>query len=359
MGRIKIIEREGFGLVEVMVSVLLLTLITGGTLLVLGVPEKVISEMGRRRQAINFCQDTLEDLISKHSSDPSFFNSAELAPGTHRSELPPSTLKDRFSGTREYTVEDLEGGVYKKITVKTSWIAGGKTGSKTLVTLLANPQPVPLRTPTPSPTPSPSPSVSPSAFPSGSPSASPSESPSASPSTSPSTSPSASPSVSPSVSPTASPSVSPTASPSASPTVSPSASPTVSPSASPTPTPTSKTQHRECVRYGSFGWCVTVDGPGEDTCESNNDCWRYVCEFGRCVARFGTGPDECSQDSDCLCVPSCAGKECGSDGCGGSCGECDGYNCYSCRNGRCVYQCSHGYTCVMGSCIPSGGPMPE
>ena len=37
----------------------------------------------------------------------------------------------------------------------------------------------------------------------------------------------------------------------------------------------------------------------------------------------------------CQCLPDCAGKECGDDGCGGACGECLGPN-EMCDDGQCV-----------------------
>ena len=79
----------------------------------------------------------------------------------------------------------------------------------------------------------------------------------------------------------------------------------------------------------------------------------------------------------CPCTPACDGKECGNDGCGGSCGTCDpGFYCDqgSCQEGECVpdcedkecgsdgcegacgdcldgYYCDQG-TCVEGECVP-------
>jgi hypothetical protein len=41
------------------------------------------------------------------------------------------------------------------------------------------------------------------------------------------------------------------------------------------------------------------------------------------------------------CTPSCSGKECGDDGCGGTCASCPGG--YGCQ----------GYTCVQTTCVPS------
>lgn len=54
------------------------------------------------------------------------------------------------------------------------------------------------------------------------------------------------------------------------------------------------------------------------TTDPNDD---QVCSDGGCA-------------SEPSCVPNCAGKTCGSDGCGGSCGTC-GFL-YTCISGKCV-----------------------
>lgn len=64
----------------------------------------------------------------------------------------------------------------------------------------------------------------------------------------------------------------------------------------------------------------------------------------------GVCPDEvCSFDPDC-CVPSCEGRECGSDGCVGSCGTCPSG--HSCSEGTCVEGCTP--TCGSRVCGPDG-----
>ncbi|MFT7624712.1 MAG: MYXO-CTERM domain-containing protein, partial [Myxococcota bacterium] len=61
------------------------------------------------------------------------------------------------------------------------------------------------------------------------------------------------------------------------------------------------------------------------------------------------------------CVPSCSGKDCGDDGCGGTCDECDGgYGCAP--NGECVVcgecavdaDCDDGNDCTADSCMVGG-----
>ena len=50
-----------------------------------------------------------------------------------------------------------------------------------------------------------------------------------------------------------------------------------------------------------------------------------------------TGGDTCHGEGICDCAPSCAGKECGDNGCGGSCGG-----------------CANGKTCDAGECVCGG-----
>jgi hypothetical protein len=53
------------------------------------------------------------------------------------------------------------------------------------------------------------------------------------------------------------------------------------------------------------------------------------------------------------CVPNCAGKTCGADGCGGSCGECTGGR--TCSEGICA--CAQGQEVCGGAChAPCAAP---
>jgi hypothetical protein len=61
------------------------------------------------------------------------------------------------------------------------------------------------------------------------------------------------------------------------------------------------------------------------------------------------------------CSPHCAGKSCGADGCGGSCGECnDGRTCQSgicvCAAACCAdVDCGSGKLCLKGQCVTGTG----
>ena len=63
-----------------------------------------------------------------------------------------------------------------------------------------------------------------------------------------------------------------------------------------------------------------------------------------CDCGFCTVPQEICQDGQCVCLPDCTGKDCGPDGCGGTCGDLDGL-------------CPLGHLCTMwgqcvGDCLP-------
>jgi len=75
-----------------------------------------------------------------------------------------------------------------------------------------------------------------------------------------------------------------------------------------------------------------IDGAGSDICEP---------DLGGCIHE----PVECPEGQACddwggctACAPDCDGKECGPDGCAGSCGECE-----------------EGCKCVGGKCAGCGG----
>ena len=61
------------------------------------------------------------------------------------------------------------------------------------------------------------------------------------------------------------------------------------------------------------------------------------------------------------CIPDCSDKECGADGCGGSCGQCDlGLDCVTatCTNGKCEQSISSLFCVIESQCVPSGTEKP-
>jgi len=85
-----------------------------------------------------------------------------------------------------------------------------------------------------------------------------------------------------------------------------------------------------------------------------------VAETETAVAETSTEPEtatdsgsvETSETADALCVPSCSGKECGSDGCGGSCGGCeDGTYCWLDVNQNADLYYGSGLSCDESICM--------
>ncbi len=106
-----------------------------------------------------------------------------------------------------------------------------------------------------------------------------------------------------------------------------------------------------CDTNGGDTGCT--DGVLEADCSGADKVWT---ENGKCA------------DVTCECIPDCSGRECGDDGCGGSCGECDDGNVCngteSCDgNGQCLggtpLSCSDGNACNgVETCNPASGCQP-
>jgi hypothetical protein len=136
----------------------------------------------------------------------------------------------------------------------------------------------------------------------------------------------------------------------------------------------------ECGPAGGVGECDCGECSGpQDTCNDGiclcqPDCEGKECGIDGCGGSCGecTGEQEACQDGVCVCEPECEGMDCGDpDGCGGLCqGPCPGIQ-DKCTNGKCVCipdckfkqcgpngcggtcedLCSEGYECQGNVCI--------
>jgi hypothetical protein len=99
-------------------------------------------------------------------------------------------------------------------------------------------------------------------------------------------------------------------------------------------------------------------------------CAGKACGDDGCGGTCGAcGPGTTCQSGQCACAPDCTGKECGDDGCGGSCGACGPGK--TCRANRCACApdcagkacgddgcggtcgaCPAGTQCAAGACVP-------
>ncbi len=99
---------------------------------------------------------------------------------------------------------------------------------------------------------------------------------------------------------------------------------------------------------------LRFDGGGCVPSCSGKSCGDDGCggSCGLCV-----WPETCGASGQCECKPRCTGKHCGSDGCGGSCGSCgSGTTCNS--SGLCVSSCTpscSGKQCGSDGCGGSCG----
>jgi hypothetical protein len=99
--------------------------------------------------------------------------------------------------------------------------------------------------------------------------------------------------------------------------------------------------------------CIVTGGT---TCVPS--CTGKQCGSDGCSGSCGTCPSgqSCDASGQCQksCVPACTGKQCGPDGCGGSCGSCaTGQTCSD--SGQCqgTATCAHG-DCDTGSALQNG-----
>ena len=87
-----------------------------------------------------------------------------------------------------------------------------------------------------------------------------------------------------------------------------------------------------------------------DVCAEDSECPTGDCVARHCSAPCGSGQPSCESPlslcdddlgfcvEDSRCTPQCEGKSCGRDGCGGTCGACEGFETCS-SAGACVARC--------------------
>ncbi len=124
------------------------------------------------------------------------------------------------------------------------------------------------------------------------------------------------------------------------------------------------------------GWSCGADGScsppppacGDATCNANEDCSTCPADCGNCcgngecsaIENCATCPADCAcpEGENCdaeartcgQCEPQCEGRECGADGCGAECGQCEGG--VACNNGLCEVGCQP--QCNGRACGPDG-----
>ncbi len=106
----------------------------------------------------------------------------------------------------------------------------------------------------------------------------------------------------------------------------------------------------------------TVDASDDEICMpqcEGKDCGDDGCQgsCGECP-----GPQDVCTEGMCLCLPHCGDKECGDDGCSGECGPCsDSLECTvdDCVGEQCEHV-THALFCLISeACLPSGAENPS
>jgi len=127
----------------------------------------------------------------------------------------------------------------------------------------------------------------------------------------------------------------------------------------------------QVIRYCANGIANAIDCTSLPSCGWDSSSSFYDCLTSGGSDPSGTYPKSCSGS----CVPNCAGKECGDDGCGGSCGTCpsgktcQNYQCVGCTpncagkecgddgcGGQCPPGCSGTQVCSNGKCVEQWPP---
>jgi agmatine/peptidylarginine deiminase len=91
-------------------------------------------------------------------------------------------------------------------------------------------------------------------------------------------------------------------------------------------------QFEGCCSEGNLVFCQNNELQNWD-CNGNGCGWHDQNGFYDC-GQTGEGPSEFPIDCPAPCAPSCDGKQCGDDGCGGDCGSCGAQD--QCESGQCV-----------------------
>lgn len=126
-------DRRAFTLVEILVSIVLLSLIGVAFALSLGVGQGEIVDGGYRRMALTRAEEKMEVLKA--------LGYADLAGGDDTVTLDDRgtvDIADDLTGTRSWTVTEIAGSnSYKRIALKLKWFAGGRTHTVALDTFVA------------------------------------------------------------------------------------------------------------------------------------------------------------------------------------------------------------------------------
>ena len=106
----------------------------------------------------------------------------------------------------------------------------------------------------------------------------------------------------------------------------------------------------DCMVETIYGVCQGEYEACSESCLpvcAGKECGPDGCDgsCGQCAPGLS-----CTEEGQCVCIPECDGKQCGDDGCGEECGECEKSS--SCDAGQCVPVCVP--DCKNRECGPDG-----
>ncbi len=114
----------------------------------------------------------------------------------------------------------------------------------------------------------------------------------------------------------------------------------------------------KCVSTVPAAWtCNPFEYNGLDYCNCGCGAPDPDCDYGLPLKGCLTPTATCDASGVCQeCAPDCTGKACGSDGCGGICGECNDPVATACDAGVCVDPCAGGVplVCKTAQCGDDG-----
>jgi len=98
-------------------------------------------------------------------------------------------------------------------------------------------------------------------------------------------------------------------------------------------------------------------------CDHAANCAKAECGTDGCGGSCGKcqGNQQVCVEGMCACQPACDGKDCGPDGCGGTCGWCDdGLECTGdiCNGSTCLNSLLFTFCLIGGGCVPAGKANP-
>ena len=105
-----------------------------------------------------------------------------------------------------------------------------------------------------------------------------------------------------------------------------------------------------CENFVPSSWtCNPIDYGNNGPCDCGCGAPDLDCKNPAAPIRGCDGEQFCSEEGTCeVCVPTCEGKECGTDGCGGNCTTC----------GQHPDPEKHGHACVNFTCVPGCAEAP-